>query len=58
MNLNLSLTLLDVKLVETRVTCEVGHSSDEPFLVWIIPVVDAVVDYVILRKRKILTRFN
>ena len=37
---------------ETRVTCEVGHPPDEPFLVRIIPVVDAVVDYVILRKEE------
>ena len=37
---------------ETRVTCEVGHPPDEPFLVRIIPVVDAVVDYVILRRKK------
>ena len=31
-------------------TCEVGHAPDESLLVWIIPMVDAVVDDVILRK--------
>ena len=32
------------------VTCEVGHAPNETLLVWIIPMVDAVVDDVILRK--------
>ena len=34
------------------VTCEVGHAPDKPLLIWIIPMVDAVVDYVILRKEE------
>ena len=34
------------------VTCEVGHTPDKPLLVWIITMVDAVVDYVILRKEE------
>ena len=32
------------------VTCEVGYAPDKPLLVRIITMVDAVVDYVILRK--------
>ena len=34
------------------VTCEVGYAPDKPLLVRIITMVDAVVDYVILRKEE------
>ena len=33
-------------------TCKVGHAPDKPLLVRIITMVDAVVDYVILRKEE------